>query len=89
MSQINTGQLCAMRSSQRCVRRIQLSSSSRWLTTVASSVKYVLGIETSCDDTGVAIVTSDGSILAETVVGQSDVHKKHGGIVPDLAAKVI
>ncbi|KAJ2613282.1 Mitochondrial tRNAs modification protein [Coemansia sp. RSA 1365] len=46
----------------------------------------VLGLETSCDDTAAAVVTSDGSILAETNVHQHEVHEKHGGIVPLLAA---
>ena len=50
-------------------------------------LRCVLGIETSCDDTGVAVVREDGEILAQTVVGQDEVHRKHGGIVPDLAAK--
>lgn len=45
----------------------------------------VLGIESSCDDTGVAIVRSDGVILGESLKSQHDVHSKHGGVVPGLA----
>lgn len=45
----------------------------------------VLGIETSCDDTGVAIVDSYGRILGESRVGQESIHSKWGGIVPALA----
>lgn len=45
----------------------------------------VLGIETSCDDTGVGIVTSDGKILSNIVYSQYDIHQKFGGIVPGLA----
>ncbi|GJQ11869.1 hypothetical protein GpartN1_g3660.t1 [Galdieria partita] len=45
----------------------------------------VLGIETSCDDTGVAIVDSSGRILGETRVGQEAIHSKWGGVVPALA----
>eukprot|EP00640_Fibrocapsa_japonica_P001671 CAMPEP_0113937604 /NCGR_PEP_ID=MMETSP1339-20121228/4192_1 /TAXON_ID=94617 /ORGANISM="Fibrocapsa japonica" /LENGTH=485 /DNA_ID=CAMNT_0000940437 /DNA_START=108 /DNA_END=1568 /DNA_ORIENTATION=- /assembly_acc=CAM_ASM_000762 len=45
----------------------------------------VLGIETSCDDTGVAVVRSDGAILGEAVVGQADIHAEWGGVVPNLA----
>lgn len=45
----------------------------------------VLGIETSCDDTGVAIVSSNGSILADVVYSQSGIHENFGGIVPSLA----
>ena len=45
----------------------------------------VLGIESSCDDTGVAIVRSDGVILSNIVYSQYEIHQKFGGIVPMLA----
>jgi tRNA A37 threonylcarbamoyltransferase TsaD len=45
----------------------------------------VLGIESSCDDTGVAIVRSDGKILSNVVHSQHAIHHKFGGIVPMLA----
>ena len=45
----------------------------------------VLGIESSCDDTGVAIVRSDGKVLSNVVYSQHDIHEKFGGIVPTLA----
>ena len=45
----------------------------------------MLGIESSCDDTGVAIVKSDGTILSNVVYSQYDVHSKFGGVVPSLA----
>ena len=45
----------------------------------------VLGIESSCDDTGVAIVRSDGTILSNVVLSQHDIHAKFGGVVPSLA----
>eukprot|EP00166_Cyanidium_caldarium_P005318 ctg_631.g337 len=45
----------------------------------------VLGIETSCDDTAAAVVRSDGTILAEHVVRQDEIHAAHGGVVPGLA----
>ncbi|KAG2235559.1 hypothetical protein INT48_003122 [Thamnidium elegans] len=47
----------------------------------------VLGIETSCDDTSAAIVTSDRQILSEVVRGQQEMHEPMGGIVPTLASK--
>ncbi|KAJ2780746.1 Mitochondrial tRNAs modification protein [Coemansia interrupta] len=46
----------------------------------------VLGIETSCDDTAAAVVTSSGRILGEANLHQHAVHAPHGGIVPGLAA---
>jgi len=45
----------------------------------------VLGIESSCDDTGVAVVRSDGTILSNVVYSQYEVHQRFGGIVPSLA----
>ena len=45
----------------------------------------VLGIESSCDDTGVAVVRSDGHILSNVVYSQYEIHQKFGGIVPGLA----
>lgn len=45
----------------------------------------VLGIESSCDDTGVSIVRSDGKILSNIVYSQYQIHEKFGGIVPSLA----
>lgn len=47
--------------------------------------RLILGIESSCDDTGVAIVTSDGQILGEALAGQADIHTPWGGVVPKLA----
>ena len=45
----------------------------------------VLGIESSCDDTGAAIVRSDGVILSNVVYSQYEIHERFGGIVPSLA----
>ncbi len=45
----------------------------------------VLGIESSCDDTGAAVVRSDGVILGESLASQSHIHEEWGGIVPSLA----
>jgi N6-L-threonylcarbamoyladenine synthase len=45
----------------------------------------VLGIESSCDDTGAAVVSSNGTILGEALASQSDVHEPFGGVVPGLA----
>lgn len=45
----------------------------------------LLGIETSCDDTGCAIISDRGEILAETVQSQNLMHLRNGGIIPDVA----
>eukprot|EP01111_Echinosteliopsis_oligospora_P014430 TRINITY_DN5432_c0_g1_i2.p1 TRINITY_DN5432_c0_g1~~TRINITY_DN5432_c0_g1_i2.p1 ORF type:complete len:114 (+),score=21.14 TRINITY_DN5432_c0_g1_i2:174-515(+) len=47
--------------------------------------KIVLAIETSCDDTAVAIVRDDRSILSAGIKSQFEVHKKQGGIDPKIA----
>ncbi|XP_008559994.1 tRNA N6-adenosine threonylcarbamoyltransferase, mitochondrial [Microplitis demolitor] len=48
----------------------------------------ILGIETSCDDTGVAIVDSNGNILGDALHSQLDVHLKYGGIIPPVARQL-
>jgi len=47
----------------------------------------ILGIESSCDDSAVALVTSDRRILAQAVVGQTMAHQPFGGVVPEIAAR--
>ena len=47
----------------------------------------VLGIETSCDETGVAIINDDFQILAESLYSQIETHAPHGGVVPELASR--
>ena len=47
----------------------------------------ILGLESSCDDTAVALVTSDRQILAQGVVGQNEAHRPFGGVVPEIAAR--
>jgi N6-L-threonylcarbamoyladenine synthase len=47
----------------------------------------VLGIETSCDETGVAIYDSEKGLLAHEIYSQVDIHAVHGGVVPELASR--
>ncbi|HVJ18960.1 MAG TPA: tRNA (adenosine(37)-N6)-threonylcarbamoyltransferase complex transferase subunit TsaD [Polyangiaceae bacterium] len=47
----------------------------------------VLGIETSCDETGAAVVRSDGEVLSDVVQSQIKVHAPYGGVVPELASR--
>ena len=47
----------------------------------------VLGIESSCDETAVAILAPDGRILAERVLSQITDHAAFGGVVPEIAAR--
>jgi len=47
----------------------------------------VLGIETSCDETGVAIYDSDRGLLADCLYSQVELHARYGGVVPELASR--
>ncbi len=47
----------------------------------------VLGIETSCDETGAAVVTEEGEVLSDVVVSQIALHVPFGGVVPEIAAR--
>src|SRR6184192_3457539 len=47
----------------------------------------VLGIETSCDETGLAIYDSARGLLAHTVHSQVAMHEAYGGVVPELASR--
>jgi N6-L-threonylcarbamoyladenine synthase len=46
-----------------------------------------LGLESSCDDSAVALVTGDRQILAQAVIGQNAAHRPYGGVVPEIAAR--
>lgn len=47
----------------------------------------ILGIDTSCDDTSASVVENGRSILSNVVSGQELIHRKYGGIVPELASR--
>ncbi len=47
----------------------------------------ILGIETSCDETAAAIVEDGEHLLSNVVATQIDIHKKYGGVVPEIAAR--
>ena len=47
----------------------------------------ILGIESSCDETAAAVVRGGRDILSSVVASQDDVHRKYGGVVPELASR--
>ena len=47
----------------------------------------VLGIETSCDETGVAVYDSDKGLLGDMLHSQIALHAEYGGVVPELASR--
>ena len=47
----------------------------------------VLGIETSCDETGIAVYDSDRGLLADCLYSQVGIHASYGGVIPELASR--
>lgn len=47
----------------------------------------ILGIETSCDETAASVVKNGHEILSNVIVSQIDIHKKYGGVVPEIASR--
>ncbi|MBC8317073.1 MAG: tRNA (adenosine(37)-N6)-threonylcarbamoyltransferase complex transferase subunit TsaD [Desulfobulbaceae bacterium] len=48
---------------------------------------YILGIESSCDETAAAVMENDSRLLSNIVNTQIDIHRKYGGVVPELASR--
>ena len=48
---------------------------------------YVLGIESSCDETAASVVRNGREILSNVVLSQIDVHRLYGGVVPEIASR--
>lgn len=61
--------------------------------TIAANIRsrlnrmLILGIDTSCDDTAASVVEDGARILSNIVSSQNELHKKYGGIVPELASR--
>ncbi|HZJ83155.1 MAG TPA: tRNA (adenosine(37)-N6)-threonylcarbamoyltransferase complex transferase subunit TsaD [Clostridia bacterium] len=47
----------------------------------------VLGVETSCDETSAAVIRNGREILSHKIASQIDLHKKYGGVVPEIASR--
>lgn len=52
-----------------------------------SKSMLVLGIETSCDDTGIALYDKQHGLLDHVIYNQTEIHKLYGGVVPELASR--
>ena len=48
---------------------------------------YILGIESSCDETAASVVKNGREILSNTVLSQIDIHRLYGGVVPEIASR--
>ena len=49
---------------------------------------YILSIETSCDETSIAIVKNGTEVVALTILSQMDTHAEYGGVVPEIASRM-
>jgi len=50
-------------------------------------MRIVLGIESSCDETAIALVREDRTVLAQAIASQTSEHAAYGGVVPEIAAR--
>jgi len=50
-------------------------------------LNYILAIETSCDETAAAVVANGREVLSNIIFSQVDIHKKYGGVVPEIASR--
>src|SRR5690606_4306249 len=48
---------------------------------------YILGIETSCDETSASVVKNGRQVLSNVISSQIDLHKAYGGVVPEIACR--
>jgi N6-L-threonylcarbamoyladenine synthase len=54
---------------------------------VSEKKHLILGIESSCDETAAAVVAGGRQILSNVVASQTEIHRKYGGVVPELASR--
>lgn len=50
--------------------------------------KYILAIESSCDETSAAVVVNGREVLSNIIASQIDTHEKYGGVVPEVASRI-
>ena len=52
-----------------------------------NGANLVLGIETSCDETAIALLNTDGDLVYNDIYSQIDIHAQYGGVVPEVASR--
>ncbi|XP_056292016.1 tRNA N6-adenosine threonylcarbamoyltransferase, mitochondrial [Pseudoliparis swirei] len=75
----------------KCLQRLLQLKHTCWCPTSlgkAPCSRLVLGIETSCDETGAAVLDETGAILGESLHSQKEVHLRTGGIIPTVAQQL-
>ena len=48
---------------------------------------YILGIESSCDETAASVVKNGRDVLSNIISSQISIHRKYGGVVPEIASR--
>src|SRR5918996_4866317 len=51
------------------------------------NINYILGIETSCDETAAAVYHQERGLLSNALFSQVDIHKAAGGVIPEVASR--
>lgn len=64
-----------------------LAASTLQLWQVLRPIMIILGIETSCDETGIALYDTDRGLLGQALFSQVELHALYGGVVPELASR--
>lgn len=49
--------------------------------------RYILAVESSCDETSVAVLKNESEILSNVIASQIESHKRFGGVVPEVASR--
>ena len=49
--------------------------------------RYILAIESSCDETSVALLKNESELLSNIIASQVESHKRFGGVVPEVASR--
>src|ERR1700704_4316499 len=75
-----------MTESARALRQVFLDGGRVYVARYTGPM-LVLGVETSCDETGVALCHSDRGLLGHTLHSQMAMHQAYGGVVPELASR--
>ncbi|WP_254511022.1 tRNA (adenosine(37)-N6)-threonylcarbamoyltransferase complex transferase subunit TsaD [Anatilimnocola floriformis] len=57
------------------------------MTLPGSDSKYLLAIETTCDETAAAVISDDLQVLSSVVASQEELHRRYAGVVPEIAAR--
>jgi N6-L-threonylcarbamoyladenine synthase len=80
---------CLLSSSCRASRLERLAGATRRIETLPTDVQVsmILGIETSCDETSVALLERDGTVRVNLVASQIERHRPFGGVVPEIASR--